>query len=258
MTNWGGLSKDEIIENSTMEKKLFTEKQIDISAVLAGPIPPGFLIYKNYLALGKEKQAYITLASTLIFTVAFFYGMFQVPHSIVDKIPNFLFTAFYGILVFIFFRNFMAKDVNDAFEAGAQRGSNWAVTGITILGLVLNLGIIFGLAIDQPFYDGEVAKVNGNELYFDKSIPIGDVNKLVSKLKSNDFFGTDYGNTARLQLINNEYLITMVVDVQLWNDNEIINSLTSMKWLMEVEFGKTTKMKLESVSLSGTSKYKEL
>ncbi|MFT6867519.1 MAG: hypothetical protein ACJA08_002362 [Cyclobacteriaceae bacterium] len=31
-----------------------------------------------------------------------------------------------------------------------------------------------------------------------------------------------------------------------------------MKWIMEVEFGRTTKLKLESVSLSGTSKYKEI
>ncbi|MEQ9376902.1 MAG: hypothetical protein RIG68_17060 [Imperialibacter sp.] len=242
-----------------MEKKLFTEKQIDIAAILAGPIPPGFLIYKNYIALGKEKQAYIALASTLIFTVAFFYGIFQVPHSIIDKIPNFVFTAFYGLLVFIFFRNFMAKDVNDAFEAGAKKGSNWAVTGITILGLALNVGIIFGLAMDQPIYDGEVMIVEGNKLYYDAElVPIEDVNKLAKQFKTNDFFGADYGNTARLQFIDDEYFITMLVDQQFWKDSELISNLTSMKWLLEIEFGKPTKLILESVSLSGTSRYKEL
>ena len=241
-----------------MEKRLFTEKQIDISALLAGPIPPGFLIYKNYLALGKAKQAYIALASTLIFTIAFFYGIKQVPQDVLNKIPNFAFTAFYGILVFIFFRNFMAKDVNEAFVAGAQKGSNWAAAGITLLGLALNLGIIFGLAVNQPFYEGEVVKVNGNELYYDQSIPIKDVNKLVNELESIDFFGPDYGNTARLQLINDEYLITLAIDKQLWDDQEIISSLTSSKWLMEVGFGRTTKMQLESVALSGPSNHMEL
>ena len=242
-----------------MKKKLFTEKQIDISAFLAGPIPPGLLIYKNYLALGKEKQAYIALASTLIFTVAFFYGMFQIPLSIMDKVPDIVFTAFYGILVFIFFRNFMAKEVNEAFETGAIKGSNWAVTGITILGLLLNLGIIFTLAIDQPFYDGEVIVVDGNELYYDsESVTIEDANKLAEQFKMNDFFGADYGNTARLQLISDEYLITMVVDEQFWDNTEIISSLTSMKWVLEIELGKPTKLKLESISLSGTSRYKQI
>ncbi len=242
-----------------MEKKLFTEKQIDISAILAGPIPPGLLIYKNYQSLGKKKQAYIALSSTLIFTVAFFYGMFQIPQDIIDRIPSFVFTAFYGILVFIFFRIFMAKDVNEAFEAGTKKGSNWAVAGITILGLILNLGIIFGLAIDQPIYDGEVINVDGNELYYDsESVSIEDANKLADQFIINDFFGANYGNAARLQLIDDQFIVTMLVDEQLWSDSEIIINLTSMKWLLEVEFGKPTKLKLESVSLSGKSKYKEI
>ncbi len=239
-----------------MDKKLFTEKQIDISAILAGPIPPGILIYKNYLALGKEKQAYITLASTLIFTIAFFFGMFQVPQDLMDKIPSFVFTAFYGLLVFIFFRNFLAKDVNEAFEAGAKRGSNWAVTGVTILGLILNLGIIFGLAIDQPFYEGEVIEIRGNELYYDANIPKSEVDKLLTQFETQDFFGQDYGNTARLQLIGDEYHITMVVDEELWSDPSIINYVVNLKWLMEVEIQKPISLKLESVSLSGNSKFK--
>jgi hypothetical protein len=195
-----------------MEKKLFTEKQVDISAVLAGPIPPGFLIYKNYMALVKEKQVYIALASILIFTVAFFYALFQVPQDIMDKIPNFVLTAFYGVLVFIFFRNFMAKDVNEAFETGVQKGSNWSVAGLTIIGLIINLGIILALAVDQPFYEGELVKTNGNELFYEQSIPITDVNKLSDKFVENDFFGADYVNVAKLEIINYEYLITMLYD----------------------------------------------
>ena len=39
-----------------MSKKLFTEKQIYVSAALGGPIPPGFLIYKNYIAFGRSEE----------------------------------------------------------------------------------------------------------------------------------------------------------------------------------------------------------
>jgi hypothetical protein len=164
------------------------------------------------MALVKEKQVYIALASILIFTVAFFYALFQVPQDIMDKIPNFVLTAFYGVLVFIFFRNFMAKDVNEAFETGVQKGSNWSVAGLTIIGLIINLGIILALAVDQPFYEGELVKTNGNELFYEQSIPITDVNKLSDKFVENDFFGADYVNVAKLEIINDEYLITMLYD----------------------------------------------
>ena len=132
----------------------------------------------------------------------------------------------------------MAPDVDAALEKGADKGSNWSVAGLTILGLALNVAIILGLAIDQPFYDGEMVEVNGNELYYDASIPQKDIDKLLLKLESNDFFGSDYGNIARLQQTGEGYLITMLIDEQLWTDSGIIGSLTSMKWVLEVEFGK--------------------
>jgi len=242
-----------------MGKKIFTEKQVNVSAFLGGPIPPGILIYRNYLALGKEKQAYTTLALTLIFTLTFFYALFQVPQVIMNKIPTFIFTAFYGILAFIFYKSFMSKEVNEAFEAGTQKASNWAVAGITLIGLILNIGIIFVYAIDKPFYDGELMKVNGNELYYEtESVKIEDVNKLAAQFKKNGFFGSEYGNIAKLELINEEYLITMVINEQIWSDEELINGLISMKWLMEVRFDRKVNLRLESISFSGKSKYKDL
>ncbi len=242
-----------------MERKLFTEKHMYISAFLAGPIPPGFLMYKNYRRLGKRRQAYITLITTLIFTVAFLYGIFQVPEDIIDKVPSFVFTALYGMIVYVFFRNFMAKDVNEAFEAGAEKESGWTVVGIAVLGLVLTLGTVLGFAIQQPFYKGEVVNIDGNELYYNSNlIPIEDANKVVKQFKMNDFFGADYGNIARIQLIKEGYIITMVVDEQLWGDSEIVSTINSIKLVLKIELEKPIRLRLESVSLSGKSKYKEI
>jgi len=241
-----------------MSKKINTEKQVDISAILAGPIPPGILIYQNYKALGKDKQAYTSLAFTLIFTIAFFYVLFQLPEEIVDKIPNFAFTAFYGALVYLFFRRFMAKDVELALESGAEKRSNWSVVGITILGLALNLAIILGLAIDEPFYPGEVRVVSGNELYYDADIPIQDVNKLLKQFEVNDFFGPDYGNITRIELIDREYFLTIIVDEEFWKDEGIIDYMVSLRRSIESELKKPVNLKLESVSLTGNSKFKHI
>ena len=85
-----------------------------------------------------------------------------------------------------------------------------------------------------------------------------DVDKLIVHLEAIDFFGEDYGNIARLQLADNGYVITMIVDEQLWNDQEIMSSLEVMRGMLEVEFNRPTSLILESVSLSGTSTYKEI
>ncbi|MEO0552113.1 MAG: hypothetical protein AAF149_02865 [Bacteroidota bacterium] len=88
-----------------------------------------------------------------------------------------------------------------AFEIGTPKGSNWSITGLTVAGIILNLVIIVGLTMDQPFYEGQLKEVKGNELYYDASIPKEDIDKLVQKLGERDFFGQDYGNIARLRQI---------------------------------------------------------
>ncbi len=237
-----------------MNKKFYSEKQTALSAALAGPIPAGILIYLNYRALGKEKEALVTL----IATVLLFFIIFQIPEETIHKIPNIVFTAFYGLFVYWFYHRYMVDDILKAMDEGGQKGSHWTVVGVSIIGLVITLAIIFGMASVQPFYPGEVIQQNGNELFYDSDIPYEDAQKLVNVLSEKDFFGPDYGNIARLELINDEYRITLVFDSEFWSDSEVISYFTSIKWLMEIEFDRKTNMRLESVSLSGKSSFKEI
>ncbi|MEO0552114.1 MAG: hypothetical protein AAF149_02870 [Bacteroidota bacterium] len=77
---------DNDLKNQEFAKqKLFSEKQVDVSAFLGGSIPPGLLIYRNYKALGKDKEAYIALAATFVFAILFFYSILQIPQEILDR-----------------------------------------------------------------------------------------------------------------------------------------------------------------------------
>jgi hypothetical protein len=50
----------------------------------------------------------------------------------------------------------------------------------------------------------------------------------------------------------------MVVDKELWSDQELLGVLRNLKQLMEIEFGRKTNLTLESISLSGDSEYRDL
>jgi len=242
-----------------MGKKIFTEKQINTSAFLAGPIPPGVLICKNYIALGKARSAYLTIIFTFLFTVIFFYGLLQVPEVIMDKIPNLVFTAFYAVIVAIAFRFLMHKDVSQALENGASKGSNWDVAGTTVLGFILNLGIIFTLAMEQPYYECEYREVDGNELYYESDqVPINSVDLLSEQLIQLSFFEPNSGNIAKLEMIGDAYQITLLVDEEYWSNNDLVNELIGFKLFMQVEFGRETFLQLEAATLSGKVNRKHL
>ncbi len=238
--------------------KLFTEWQVSLSAILGGPIPPGLLISHNFKTLGREREAYVALAFTLIFTISLIYFLLQLPEKTVDKIPSAAFSALYAILIFIFYRYYLAADVKAHLEAEAEKGSNWSVVGLTVLGLAINWIIIFGLAVSEPAFEGEIMKVNGNDLYYADNIPTEDINRLVVKLEENGFFEPEFGNTAVMEEFGLGYMITLWVDEVHWVDMTLISQFTSMKWLLEVEFSKPVRMRFKAISESGVTKYKVL
>ena len=100
--------------------------------------------------------------------------------------------------------------------------------------------------------------VAGNELYYDAHVPDESIQQLTNQLVTFDFFGPEYGNVARLQLVENVYRITLVVDESLWVDSEVMDDLTRLKWLLEVEFGEGVQIELESFSLTGNSRIRTL
>lgn len=161
-----------------MQKKLFTEKQISISAFLGGPIPPGILIYKNLVRLNKEKEAYITLAATLIFTTGLVYTLIAIPNSIFEKIPSQLSPTVIGLIFWVLYHFLLAHQIKAELESGSIKESNWRVAGATVIGIVLYLGIAVGIGFSQPPFPGDKISFNENEIYFDQNTSKEDVKKL--------------------------------------------------------------------------------
>ena len=240
-----------------MSKKLFSERQVDLSAFLGGPIPAGILIFKNHFRLGDKRIAFQSLIATIIFTVLFFYLLLKIPDEVIEKVPNYVFSAFYAILVIIYFKIFLAKDVKKAFDEGTEKASNWTVAGFTILGVILNILIIFLLAMNEPYYEGDLVKFHDNELYYNSpGVNKEQVETLMKELIEFGFFAEDYSNVARIQNINEQIHVTLVVDKSLWSDQEIISSLQHFRNMLNFRLNKNIKLKIESVSLSGKTEFK--
>jgi len=242
-------------------KKLFTEKQMAVAAVVGGPIPPGILFYLNYKRIDKGKEANISIGLTLVFTIALFYTILKLPEDIIDKIPNAVFTSIYGLLVYFAYRKFLSKEIEARFDAGDAKASNWTVAAITILGLAINLIIILGLAFNEPAFDGDKRTFGevGHEIYFDKNITtVDDVEKLGEALTISGYFGTEYPVAVHLDTWKTRYVVTLQIDKQFWNDVEVLSFFNDLKVNLEVLFLKDVTIQLEHYDLSGKKSEKTI
>jgi len=238
--------------------KLFTEKQVSLSALIGGPIPPGILIFMNYWRLGQKEKARLTLIATLALTTVFFVVMFQLPEEILDRIPNVLFSSLYAAIVYIYFRHYMAGEIETGFNSGHQKASNWSVTGVTALGLIGTIIIIFGIAIIQPAFPGEQIDFNGNEVYFSGESTKQDGEILSAILFEIEYFGDGYENIAHIDKSNSKYFVSIPLDKEVWNDSEVIEVFTNVKLVLEQEYRSPVEFTFEHYTLSGKTDRKTL
>lgn len=249
---------DTISKNGNENKKLFSEIQMIISAFLGGLIPPTMLIYLNYKAIGKGQKAYILIPLSVLLSVLILYGLMILPEVISNVIPSFVYGLFYALIIFSFYRSSWTQDIRLLIEGDSSKGSNWIVAGVTILGSLLNFSFMFGLMNMKPYYDSNVIEVDKNILYYEQSMPIEDVNKLIGILEQEDFFGKDYENVAHFKSIEDEYYITLAIAEEFWLEENTINYVIHLKSIIESEFDKPICIILESFTLFGGSKYKNV
>jgi hypothetical protein len=215
-----------------MTNKYYSERQIYASAFFGGPIPPGILIFKNFKRIGDDKRASISLAATFIFTILLFYGLMQLPDVIADKIPNLAFTALYTGIVYLVYHSFLAEKINDKIIDADNKVSNWNVAGITILGLVINLIIIFSIAFAQPAFPGDkltYGEYNHEVFYDSQDFSHEDINQIGKLLYEFGYFQTDYQQSVRIEKHGDFYKLLLPVHRGASNDPEIISSLKSFK-----------------------------
>ena len=242
-------------------EKYFTEKQIYASTFFGGPIPAGILIYKNFKRLGDDRKAMLTLILTLIFTSALFYGLMQLPDEISDKLPNILFTTLYTGIVYLIYHRHLADKINEKIINSENKASNWNVTGLTILGLITNLIIIYAFAFSEPVFPGEKIEYGSmkHEIYFDKGdISESQLQSIGQILTDFEYFNNNTVQAVRVEKSTNYYILKLPFSKEFWTDSDFISLLNSLRQTLFIKTNKEFKLILINYDLTGKMETKEI
>ncbi|MCT4639405.1 MAG: hypothetical protein N4A72_17000 [Bacteroidales bacterium] len=237
-------------------KKFFSEKQIYVATFFGGPIPSGILLYKNFKQLGDDKKAIWSLILTFIFTIALIYGIVKIPEEILDRIPNIAFTVLYTGVVYLIYNKYFARNINTQITDSNNKVSNWSVFGITVIGLIINVAILFTIAFSEPVFPGEKFEYGAvkHEIFYDEGeISNNNLNIIGNVLTEYEYFTDDIVTSVRVNKESDIYSLTINVQKEFWSDNEVIEWLLSLKSTLISETGKKFKLVLISYDLSEDS-----
>ena len=149
--------------------KLYSQGAIAIATFFGGPLAAGVLIRKNSLNLGREKEGLTALIVGIISTIVLFWGIFQIPEPIIDKIPNIIIPTIYTGIIYLIVEKLHGQILNKHKEEKNDFYSNWRAAGIGLMCLVVLFGGAFACVYYTPedwdieTYDSELRNINSNE-----------------------------------------------------------------------------------------------
>lgn len=244
-----------------MLEKYFTEKQIYAAAFFGGPIPPGLLIYRNFKNIGEDRKALLTLILTFVFTIVLFYSLMQIPEEISDKIPNIVFSSIYAVIIYFVYHYYLANAINERIEEEENKASVWKVVGITVLGLLINLVIIFTMAIMEPAFPGEKFEYGAtkHEMYFELGeISSSDLQTVGKTLEDYGYFIGNDAMAVRIEYLADTFLLNLQIQNEYWDNSDLNIELIQLKNALEMRTGKKFRLILIHYELSGKVYKKEI
>jgi len=178
-------------ENNTKSLKFYSQKAIGFATFIGGPLAAGYLIRENYLSLDKPNEGKKSLIIGIISTVLLFTGIFMIPESILDKVPNYILPMIYIGVIYLIVEKIHGKILNEHKENGNEFYSVWKAIGIGFISLIMLLIGIFGyvyLFLNEEEYDTEIAEFTINEtesLVFYDHLDTETKNSLLKELDGN-------------------------------------------------------------------------
>ncbi len=155
-------------EHAKENYKLYSLQSIIFGGFFASPIVSGYLMYSNFKTINEPDKARNVLVISILFTILFFVGIFQIPEDIIDRIPKFAFSLFNSAVIYLYAKRAQGDilEKHKADEKDFHSGGRVFVVSLAVA--VVLAGTVFAtiyLSVPKEYdlYDEEMALFYFNE-----------------------------------------------------------------------------------------------
>ena len=227
----------EQLQDTQMQRKIFTEKNMWLVAFLGGPLSAGYIIAENFKTFNEIKKVKITWWITIAATLLIFGLIFSLPETVMDKMPNQLIPLIYTAIATAIIHQYQKTKINDYLAEGGEKHSWWRAICVGLIGLVVTLLLVFITA----FIAGDLSEAPQNlssktygklrhEIFYDKTnLSESEIDQIAYGLTETSFFDDALPKEVVVEKINNNYEITMSIVESAINNEEALNHFIQLK-----------------------------
>ena len=190
---------------------LYSTGQVVLASFLGGPLAGGWVLRTNFARLKNQKAGWATLLVGALASAVLMWFAFIVP----SHFPSF-FVAGPGILLmFLIAQHWQGATIEDHYLRGGPRGSSWRAAGIGLVGLVATVAMIFAVVWFQL---PDKMSFGNCDVYYSDGASKGDAKQLGQALEQLGYFGPGEANAVKLERVDGQFSVALVVKDGVWND----------------------------------------
>jgi len=215
-----------VLEKSVFEEvpteKIYSEKAIRVGTFLGGPIVAGYFIAENFKVFGDFDKVKRTWIITILASILIFGLIFMIPEDV--KIPNVIFPVIYMGIAAYFTKKYQEINIAKHIENGGEEYNWWRTIGISLIGCIVTLGTLFGIAFANEAANGrltESTKTYGamnHEIAYQSNINENEADKIAEAFEKTTFFDDAITKYVYLEKINNNYEISISCNESIKDD----------------------------------------
>jgi hypothetical protein len=123
-------------EEANPRARLHTQKNIVAATFLGGPLAGGYLISRNFRALGNDDAGEHSLLIAIIAAVVIFGNL---PFLLPEQFQLLSIPVVSAAIVFYIVRSYQGQQIKEHLEKGNQKASLWKAVAVGLIALVLSL-----------------------------------------------------------------------------------------------------------------------
>jgi hypothetical protein len=212
------------LDNQIPVEKIYKDKEVWVGTFLGGPVVAGYMIARNFKALGENSKVLKTWAVTLVATVFIFGIAFFAPYA--ERVPNFLFTLVYTGIAFLLMQIYQGEKIKTFLRAGGRIHSWWKTLGVTFIGMIITIIPLIGvtLLIESAALANIATKSYGSmqhEITFDKSnLTESEIDAIAESFSKARYFDDETQKFIYAKKVDDTYEFSFSFDKSISSDSQ--------------------------------------
>jgi len=182
------LTPENLSENTEgSSSALFSARQVSVAAFIGGALGGGWLMFKNFGAIGDKAQKKTAMLGSLLLTAIFAVGAMWLPtdfsNSLIPLITVAIFAAWY---------HFKFESVFGAHrQNGGAQASWWKTLGLGAAGFAASLVVFFSAMLSVPILPVNHIQHGPNIIYFEGDATRENAESLAEFFQETGVFSSD-------------------------------------------------------------------